>query len=167
MFLLFIFSQALCDFEENIYTTISKDLQVKPVNYVMRGIDFVSWPVFDVVSPTVFYFCKKKDVAKHGFIGFVGNCATVFPLKYIVNRQRPVEEHGRLTSSFPSGHTSFTFTQAVVYSHHYPKYTLPLYLYAAIVGFSRIYLEKHYPTDVLAGAALGISIGVLTIKLFK
>jgi len=167
MLLLFIFSQALSNFEEDIYTAISEDLQVKPVNYVMQGIDFVSYPAFDVVSPTVFYICNKRDVAKHGFIGFIGNCLTVFPLKYAINRQRPIEEHGRWNSSFPSGHTSFCFTQVVVYSHHYPKYTLPLYLYATIVGFSRIYLEKHYPTDVLGGAALGISVGVLTLKIFK
>ena len=105
MLLLFIFTQALCGFEEDIYTTISEDLQVKPVNYVMQGVNLISYPVLDIVSPTVFYFCNEKDVAKHGFVGFIGNCAAVFPLKYAVNRQRPTGEHGRWNSSFPSGHT--------------------------------------------------------------
>ncbi len=167
MILLFICSQALCNFEEDIYTTVSKDWQAKPVEYFMKGVSFVSSPAINAVPPAVFYFYDKKDVTKHGFIGFVGDCVTVFPLKYLVNRQRPQGEYDKWDSSFPSGHTTFAFTQAVVYSHHYPKMKLPLYLYATVVGFSRIYLGEHYPTDVIGGAALGLLTGYLTVKLFK
>jgi membrane-associated phospholipid phosphatase len=167
VFLILIFSQALCNFEENIYNTISKDWQVKPVTYFMKGVSFVSTPAFDAVSPLALYICKKDTVAKHGLIGFLGNCATVFSLKYLVNRQRPEGEYSRWDSSFPSGHTTFTFSQAVIYSHHCPKLKVPLFLYAATVGFARIYLAKHYPTDVIAGAALGVLTGYLTVKLFE
>lgn len=165
MIWLLLCSQALCDFEGNVYTTISKNWQSKPINYFMQGVGFVSSPTIDILPPAIFYFADKKDVAKHGFVGFIGNCVTVLPLKYLINRQRPDGEHSRWNSSFPSGHTTFTFSQAIIYSHHYPNIRIPLYLYAITVGFSRIYLGKHYPTDVIGGALLGLLTGYLTIKL--
>lgn len=167
MLLLFICSQALCNFEENIYTTVNEDWQIKPINYFTQGVSFVSYPAFDAVSPVVLKLCKKDSVARHGVIGIIGDCLTVFPLKCLINRQRPDGEHVSWDSSFPSGHTAFTFTQAVIYSHHYPKIKIPLYIYAGVVGFSRIYLGEHYPTDVIGGAALGLLVGYLTIKLFQ
>jgi undecaprenyl-diphosphatase len=165
--ILFIFCQALCNFEEDVYTTISKDWQVKPMNYCMQGVSFISSPTLSIVPPVVFYVNEKRDIAKHGFINFFGNFATVFSLKYLINRQRPNGDYERWDSSFPSGHTTFAFSQAVIYSHHYPGLTIPLYLFAATVGFSRMYLGEHYPTDVIGGAVLGLVTGYLTIKLCK
>lgn len=164
---LFIFTQAWCPFEEDVYTAISEDWQVKPVTYLMDGVGIVSHPALDLVPPPVLYLYDKKDVAQHAFIGFIGNCVTVYPLKCLVNRQRPEGKHSRWDASFPSGHVSFNFTQAFVYSHHCPKLRIPLYLYATVVGFSRIYQRKHYPTDVIGGAVVGILVGYLTIKLFN
>jgi hypothetical protein len=165
MILLFIFCQALCNFEEDVYMTISKDWQVKPVNYCMQGVSFVSSPALSMVPPAAFYLSEKKDIAKQGFINSLGNFATVFSLKYLINRQRPDGDCKRWDSSFPSGHTTFAFSQAVIYSHHYPDLTIPLYLFATVVGFSRVYLGEHYPTDVIGGAVLGLVTGYLTIKL--
>lgn len=167
MILLFFFSQAMCDFEEDIVHTMSDEWQVKPVTYMTQSISFFSSPAFTAVPPVAFYLGKKKDVAQHSALGFIGDCATVIPLKLFINRERPDGENSRWNSSFPSGHTTFSFTQAVIYSHHYPKMKIPLFIYATLVGFSRIYLGEHYPTDVLGGALLGISVGILTIKLCK
>lgn len=167
MLLLFICSQALCNLEEDIYTTISRDWQTKPVEYFTRGISYVSSPILNAVPPGILYLYEKKDIAKQGIIAFIGNCVTVLPLKYVINRERPNDDHSRWDSSFPSGHTTFAFTQAVVYSHHYPQMRLPLFLYAGVVGFSRIYQGEHYPTDIIGGAALGLLTGYLTIKIFN
>jgi len=62
--------------------------------------------------------------------------------------------------SFPSGHTSSAFTTAAVLQRHYGwKVGLPAYSVAAYVGGSRIAENRHYLSDVLFGAALGIIAG--------
>ncbi len=57
--------------------------------------------------------------------------------------------------SFPSGHTSAAFVTAVLLSWFYPPLSLPVFLWAAAVGLSRVLLGVHYPADVLAGAVMG------------
>jgi hypothetical protein len=159
------FQQTVGDWESRLYETISSDWQCKPVTYFMRGVEVISYPALDILSPIGLYLYDRQDAARTGLLGFVGDCATVISLKLLVNRARPEEETSRIDSSFPSGHTAFVFTQAVVYSHHEKSLRIPLYLYATVVGFSRVYLKKHYPTDVLGGAALGILVGILAVKI--
>jgi len=62
--------------------------------------------------------------------------------------------------SFPSGHTSAAFLLAVQFSHQYPLIAPLLFIWATMVGISRVYLSVHYPTDILAGACLGSIIGI-------
>jgi hypothetical protein len=75
--------------------------------------------------------------------------------------------------SFPSGHTSQAFAMATTLTLQYKKWyvVVPAYLWAGSVGYSRMYLGKHYPSDVLAGAALGVASSylghVITKKLFR
>jgi membrane-associated phospholipid phosphatase len=62
-----------------------------------------------------------------------------------------------LANSFPSGHTASVFALAVflVLSLPYRWYSWAILLAALLVGYSRIYLSQHFPTDVLAGAIIG------------
>ena len=165
MIMLFLFGQALCGWEQSVYETITTDWQSKPLTCLMRGVEVISFPPLDLVPPVGLYLNDKKDIARAGLVGFVGDCAAVIPLKLLINRERPDEKTGRVDSSFPSGHTTFAFTQAVVYSHYNAKMKIPVYAYAMVVGFSRLYLGKHYATDVLGGAVLGIIVGMLAVKL--
>ena len=69
--------------------------------------------------------------------------------------------------SMPSAHTMHCFIVATVLMHHDRRAGVPAVVLASLVGFSRLYLYVHFPTDVLFGALLGIGIGILTIKLFR
>lgn len=71
--------------------------------------------------------------------------------------------------SFPSGHTSMAFSTATSVSLLYPKWyvIVPAYSYACAVGYSRMYLGVHYPSDVLAGALLGSGTAIGTHYLFR
>lgn len=58
--------------------------------------------------------------------------------------------------SFPSGHTTTAFAIAVVAAQRERRWAIPLLLLAALVGYSRVYVGAHFPSDVLGGAVLGI-----------
>jgi undecaprenyl-diphosphatase len=85
-------------------------------------------------------------------------------IKQLVKRPRPFLTDVHLVPvyrpgeySFPSGHTSSAFSAVTALSRAYPKWYViaPSFLWAASVGYSRMYLGVHYPTDVTAGAILG------------
>jgi hypothetical protein len=89
-------------------------------------------------------------------------------LKFGIGRARPYEEKGKshfdpfhsLSTSFPSGHTAQAWAMAAVFANYYdPPVPMIAYTYATLMGLSRIYSDKHFASDVLAGAALGYLIG--------
>ncbi|GAA4335669.1 phosphatase PAP2 family protein [Flaviaesturariibacter amylovorans] len=77
---------------------------------------------------------------------------------------------GSTNSAFPSGHTTVSFAAATVFAEMYPdRKWVPVLSYsvATLVGLSRITENRHWATDVLAGAALGYLTGRLTVRNYK
>jgi membrane-associated phospholipid phosphatase len=117
---------------------------------------------------------KDKKLTTQGLeigIAFTATVAETYILKYAVNRDRPYVAHPDLrplsnekSRSFPSGHTSSAFSIATSLSLNYPKWyvIVPAYAWASATGYSRMYLGVHYPSDVLAGAAIGAGTAWLT-----
>lgn len=85
---------------------------------------------------------------------FVSSFGVTLGLKYTIDKERP---DGSDNHSFPSGHSTAAFQTAHFIARRYGwSYGLPAYLGAAYVGYSRVEARKHYNSDVLAGAAIGI-----------
>jgi membrane-associated phospholipid phosphatase len=78
-------------------------------------------------------------------------------LKYSVQRTRPDKSDDH---SFPSGHTADSFMFATVLQRYYGwKAGIPGYAAASFVGFCRLREDKHWASDVTAGATLGYIVG--------
>lgn len=90
------------------------------------------------------------------------NLAYAELIKVVVGRERP---NGQDEKSFPSGHASNAFALAAVAERHYGwKLGVPAYLLAGVVGASRIQQDKHYLSDVVAGATLGYIVGRTVVR---
>ncbi|NOT33165.1 MAG: phosphatase PAP2 family protein [Candidatus Eisenbacteria bacterium] len=92
-----------------------------------------------------------------------------YPLKRLFRRRRPFVAFVEVRVlgprprdfSFPSGHSAAAFAGALLMSAHAPGWSPWLFAVATVVGFSRVYLGVHYPSDVLIGAAGGMGLAVL------
>jgi membrane-associated phospholipid phosphatase len=125
----------------------------------------------------VAYAQDNAALKKEGFNLATTTLATYgigYALKKAVNKDRPYITHPHIQnykafsgSSFPSGSTALAFSTGTSLSLSYPKWyvILPSTLYACGVGYSRLHLGAHYPSDVFAGAALGIGSAFASRKL--
>jgi undecaprenyl-diphosphatase len=84
--------------------------------------------------------------------------------KLLVYRHRPFEHQlgpSERTHSFPSGHSATSFAAATVLAWYAPRWRWWFFALASLIAFSRLYLGVHYPTDVVAGACVGVATALL------
>ncbi len=134
--------------------------------YIVAGI-----PVSVGVAGFIKHDDNLKKIALEMIASTAVNLGITTILKYSVNRERPfvtypdiVKKSGAGSPSFPSGHTSSAFEAATTLSLSFPKWyvIVPSYTWAGTVGYSRMHLGVHYPSDVLAGAIIGSGSAWLT-----
>ncbi len=98
-----------------------------------------------------------KDKAALYLLSSLFNAIMVYPVKHILGRQRP---DGSDFRSFPSGHTSNAFVGAQYFWMEYHDTNILLgsvgFLSASLTGYFRIYNDKHWLSDVLCGAGIGM-----------
>ncbi|MFQ6618169.1 MAG: phosphatase PAP2 family protein [Fidelibacterota bacterium] len=122
----------------------------------------------------IFYFAgyikndnKLKDAAFVSFESMLITINATALIKKIMGRRRPASNGDQWefnafsrNYSFPSGHTSAAFSFFSVWASYYGRpYSYLFYLMAAFTGWSRIYKDVHWASDVVAGALLGTLVG--------
>lgn len=132
-----------------------------------NSVYFVSFglPVAQVIAGCV----RRDDEQIRNAVASAAGVAITYGLKeaikHIAQRQRPYERYPNYIEpychpgsySMPSGHTALAFNTATMLTLQYRRWyiAVPAYVWATGVGYARINMGVHYPSDVLAGAALG------------
>jgi len=133
-----------------------------------------------IATPVMMYtigLIQKDSLIKQKalFIGetFLASAFITIASKSIIKRDRPYVTHPSIqplsvegSYSLPSAHTSSAFATATSLSMAYPKWyvVVPSFVWASSVGYSRMHLGVHYPSDVLVGALVGSGSAVLMYK---
>ena len=181
LFVLSIIS--ILSFSQNADINLLREINLKrnkSLDPTFRFITNTASPV-TIATPIVIYsvgLIKKDSTLKSKGL-YIGETVLLSALittvlKYAINRDRPFITYPYLekvtsggSPSFPSGHTSEAFATATSLSIAFPKWYViaPSYVWASAVGYSRMDLGVHFPSDVLAGAITGAGSAYLTYKL--
>jgi membrane-associated phospholipid phosphatase len=167
---------------QNVDVDILKQINVNrntALDPAFKSITNSAVPV-SIATPVIMYsvgLIQKDTLIKHKavFIGetFLVSAFITLASKQIIKRERPYLRYSGLepvvfesSYSMPSGHTSTAFATATSLSMAYPKWyvIVPSFAWASSVGYSRMHLGVHYPSDVFIGALVGSGSAYLTYK---
>lgn len=156
------------------------DVEARPFEVSMRAVNGSAYPVFIGAAPALLAGAALDGASTRPALRLAlaeaGTVALTFALKGAVQRPRPyaaldgvrARDRGHTGEvfdpfSFPSGHTSVAFAIATSLGLSYPEWYVvaPAAVWAGGMGLARVWHGVHYPTDVLAGAALGTGMAVL------
>ena len=166
-------------FEVSILVWIQEHLRVPGLNGVMRlittlGNGGIFWIVLTVL---MLAFRKSRRTGIQCAVSMLLAMLVVnVTIKPLAARIRPYDLAEGLSIlisrphdfSFPSGHASNSLSCAWVMLRTLPKkYGVPAFVLAVLIALSRLYVGVHFPTDVLAGAAIGIALAEIAMLIFR
>ncbi len=116
-------------------------------------------------------FWKQWETVE--FFGTLGLAGLVLLAKFLIRRKRPEGDWGEIyrntdPHSFPSGHAARAFLIAVVASALAPTWlALLLWAWAPLVALARVAMGVHYLSDIVAGALMGVIVGLLGLQFYQ
>ena len=149
------------------------------IDKIMQGFTLIGTDglVFLLIALILLVTVKYRRAGFMVFFASFINLVIVEILKHGVKEPRPFLTHPELLNSvigaaphsysFPSGHAAAAFVGAFVLGHFFRKWKLPLYILAICIMVSRPFLLVHYPTDVIAGAIIGVISSILAFFFYK
>ncbi|MBU4486655.1 MAG: phosphatase PAP2 family protein [Candidatus Delongbacteria bacterium] len=158
----FSFNICLISFQSDIRSSVGNDFKFGIDDYIVHA-PMVELYIFDWLG------CKAKnnffDRSKNIVLANLASVNIVRALKSLTSKTRP---DGSDRLSFPSNHTNIAFTNATVLYHEYKDTNIFVaysgFAFAATTGAFRIINNKHWTSDVLTGAGLGILVGNLVYQ---
>ena len=166
-----IFDKTIIEFAHSLHNNYQiLDLFFSSITYLGESIPLI---VFTIIL----IFIKRTRVCGINMAVslFISILIGAIILKPLIARERPftdpvyneywiaVGKHLETSFSCPSSHTTASFAVLFpIFLYFNKKYSFIAVLIAALIGFSRIYLVVHYPSDVLLGALLGITVSTIT-----
>lgn len=163
-------------FDDLFIRLINSKIKNKYLDIFMYRVTDLGGAIFITVfslSMVLFGSTNNKVVGVEAISALGVSQIVVHGLKRLLSRERPYKIIEQLNTygidlsdySFPSGHTTASFSLATTLALNLPKIYIIVYILAIVIAISRIYLGVHYPTDVAAGIILGIG-GAIVVNLY-
>ena len=154
-----------------LWVHVTKGFQYrKSVRFISRTGD---GPLYLIVALLLLWLepVHGKTFFAVGIIAYIMDVSLYLILKNLIKRDRPAVKIDFYKAwiqpsdkfSFPSGHTAAAFLFACLVANFYPAFSAFCFVWAILIGASRVLLGVHYPTDTLAGASLGSACALLAI----
>lgn len=141
-----------------------QEIEVSDNQKAVRTSGDIGAILLPVAGLTAILVEKDWEGLKQGALSGVTTLGVTFALKYLIKKERPDHSDNH---SFPSMHTSVSFTAASFIQRRYGwKWGIPAYMVSTYVGWSRVYGKKHDWIDVASGAAIGIGSAYLFTRPF-
>ena len=158
--------------DKKVSFSMLKYYKHKQLNKIMKSISYCGnlGVIWLIVIALTYYYPPTRHISIYILLAIiVATLVGQVTIKSIVKRPRPCHTYKDVEIllpvppdlSFPSGHTMSSFACSTVLFIFSPVLGICAYIWAALTGFSRIYLFVHYLSDVLTGVFLGTIIGFI------
>ena len=166
-----VFLLVLSVFLDKYVISLIGNIRTPLLDSAMKGFDYLGgkYVLLLLLTFLLFYDKSKRKWIVPWWVTFVLSLIAVYIIKLAISRERP-EAIAMIAIdgfSFPSGHATAAFSSIPLVYKLFKKMKIYWLVYVLLIAFSRIYLGVHYLSDVVAGALLGLIVGVLILKYCK